>query len=186
MEVTIITPTYNRAKNLYKLYNSLIKQTNKEFIWLVIDDGSTDYTEKVMNEFINKKELVIEYYKKQNGGKHTALNWGLKYIKTDLVLIVDSDDYLTDDAIKSINCIHEKYKNRFDICGYSFLRMFPNKQINGRVTEKNEIIDDYINVRIKGKDMNSDKAEVWKTKCLKEYQFPEFENEKFLGELNGI
>ena len=182
MKVTVITPTYNRSENLQKLYKSLKKQTNKEFIWLVIDDGSTDDTEKVMNEFISKKELAIEYYKKQNGGKHTALNMGREKIQTELTFIVDSDDWLEDNAIERINIYHEKYKINEEICGYSFLRKYSNGTINGKKFDKNEIIDDYINVRINGKDTNADKAEVWKTKYLKEYPFPEFQGEKFLGE----
>ena len=105
-----------------------------------------------------------------------------RIFKGELFFIVDSDDFLTEDAIECINNIHKKYINREDICGYSFLRMFPSKKINGKPIGKNEIIDDYINIRIKRNDMESDKAEVWKTKCLKEYPFPEFENEKFLGE----
>lgn len=182
MYITILTPTYNRGENLKRLYKSLLEQKDCSFEWLIVDDGSTDDTQKIINEFLIESKIKLRYLHRENGGKHRALNLGLKYIETDLVFIVDSDDYLTNDAIECIDCMHEKYKSRSDICGYSFLRMFPNKQINGKIIRENEIIDDYVNIRIKGKDMNSDKAEIWKTKCLKEYQFPEFDNEKFLGE----
>lgn len=182
MEITIITPTYNRAKKLCKLYNSLKNQTNKEFIWLIIDDGSTDNTEDITNQFISENRIKIEYYKKQNGGKHTALNIGIKKIQTDLTFIVDSDDWLEENAVEIINKYHKKYKYNNQICGYSFLRKYSNGTVNGKILDKNEVIDDYINIRINGKDTNSDKAEVWKTKCLKEYPFPEFKGEKFLGE----
>lgn len=182
MKITVITPTYNRGENLHKLYSSLKEQTNKEFVWLVIDDGSSDNTEDIMKKLINKNELVIEYYKKQNGGKHTALNMGIKKIQTELTFIVDSDDWLEKNAIERINLYHEKYKMDDKICGYSFLRKYSNGTINGKLFNKNEIVDDYINVRINGEDTNADKAEVWKTKCLKEYPFPEFPGEKFLGE----
>ena len=182
MEITIITPTYNRAEKLSKLYNSLKNQTNKEFIWLIIDDGSTDNTEYIINQFISENRINIEYYKKQNGGKHTALNMGIKKIQTDLTFIVDSDDWLEKNAVETINMYHKKYKYNNQICGYSFLRKYSNGTVKGKFLDKNEVVDDYINIRINGKDTNSDKAEVWKTKCLNEYPFPEFKGEKFLGE----
>lgn len=182
MYITILTPTYNRGENLKKLYKSLLKQKDNRFEWLIVDDGSTDGTKKIIDEFLMDSKINIKYLYKKNGGKHTALNLGIKEINTDLIFIVDSDDYLNDNAIQSINEVHEKYKKREDICGYSFLRMVPNNKINGKMLDANEVIDDYINVRIKGDDMDSDKAEVWKTRCLKEYQFPEFDGEKFLGE----
>lgn len=182
MKLTILTPTYNRIEKLYTLYKSLCNQTNKEFIWYIIDDGSTEEVEKIIKEFIEKKQIIIKFAKKKNGGKHTALNYAIKKIETDLVFIVDNDDWLTEDAVEKVLKIHEKYENRNDICGYSFLRMYTNGNVNGKMLDEDEVIDDYINIRINGKDTNSDKAEVWKTKILKEYPFPEFEGEKFLGE----
>lgn len=182
MKVTIITPTYNRGKKLQELYKSLIKQTNKEFMWLIIDDGSNDNTEKIVKELINQNMLRIEYYKKQNGGKHTALNMGIRKIQTDLTFIVDSDDWLEQNAIERICAYHEKYENNTKICGYSFLRKYSNGNINGKMFKENEMIEDYVSARINRHDTHSDKAEVWKTKCLKEYPFPEFKDEKFLGE----
>lgn len=182
MKITILTPTYNRENEIHKLYNSLLKQTNKNFEWLIIDDGSNDNTEEIVKKFINEEKIAIRYYKKPNGGKHTALNMGINKIKNDLTFIVDSDDWLQEDAIEKINLCHNKYKNNHKICGYSFLRKYPNGKINGKKLAKDEILDSYINIRINENDTNSDKAEVWKTKCLKEYPFPEFKGEKFLGE----
>lgn len=182
MYVTIVTPTYNRGETLKNLYESLLEQTCKDFKWLIVDDGSIDNTENIVGSFIKENKVNIQYIKKINGGKHTALNYGIKEVNTDLVFIVDSDDWLTKDAIKKIGDTHSKYKLNDDICGYSFLRAFSNGNINGKILEEDEVIESYINVRIKGKDTNSDKAEVWKTKNLREYPFPEFENEKFLGE----
>ncbi len=182
MKVTILTPTYNRKDNLIKLYNSLLEQKNNNFEWIIVDDGSTDGTETKVNEFIKENKIKIIYYKKENGGKHTALNLGISKINTDLTFIVDSDDWLKDNAIEEILSVHSKYKDKDNICGYSFLRMFSNGKINGKSSDEKEVVSDYISARINGNDMNYDKAEVWKTKCLKEYPFPEFKGEKFLGE----
>lgn len=182
MTVTVLTPTYNRADKLGILYNSLLSQTDKDFKWLIVDDGSEDNTSEIVSEFIKNADFEIEYIKKENGGKHTALNVGIGKITTDLTFIVDSDDYLTDDAIQSICTENERFKDNYRICGYSFLRQYPDGKINGSFDEKNEIIDNFIIKRINNNDANSDKAEVWKTSCLKEFPFPEFEGERFLGE----
>lgn len=182
MYVTILTPTFNRAQKLVDLYNSLSIQTMKDFEWIVIDDGSKDNTREVVDEMIGKADFSIKYLYKTNGGKHTALNMGIELVTTELVFIVDSDDYLDSRAIEIINKYHNKYKTDTTICGYSFLRMFPNGKINGKLFEPNERIDSYIEVRINSNDTQSDKAEVYKTLCLKEFPFPVYKNEKFLGE----
>lgn len=181
MLVTILTPTYNRAKELVKLYNSLTKQTNMHFKWLVIDDGSSDNTEIIINEWLKESKIKIQYIKKENSGKHKAINYAINYIDTELVFIVDSDDYLTEDAIDTIYKYYKKYKDDTRLCGYSFLRMYPDGKINDREFPEDEMIGSYIDIRI-NKNIGGDKAEVWFTKILKEYPFPEFKNEKFLGE----
>ena len=89
---------------------------------------------------------------------------------------------MTDDAIESILKIHKKYRSQNNICGYAFLRAFPDGKVNGKKFDVNEKIGSYIDVRVNGDDTGADKAEVFKTHCLKEFPFPEYPNEKFLGE----
>ncbi len=180
--VTILTPTYNRAHQLNNLYSSLCKQTDKRFVWCVVDDGSTDNTEELVEQFISEGIFTITFIKKNNGGKHTALNMGIATCKTPLTFIVDSDDTLTPDAVKIIAENFDIYKSDNDICGFSFLRAFPDGRINGKPFPKDAWKETYINVRINANDMLSDKAEVYKTNCLLEFPFPEIENERFLGE----
>ena len=74
--VTVLTPTYNRAEKLKSLFDSLKKQTSTDFKWMIIDDGSTDDTDIIVNEFKNNSSFEIEYFYKANGGKHTALKIG--------------------------------------------------------------------------------------------------------------
>ena len=100
--ITILTPTYNRAELLKSLFASLCSQTCFDFEWLIVDDGSTDDTSLVVKTFKSDK-FPIRYYLKENGGKHTALNYSHPYIKGELLFIVDSDDILTPDAINTIN-----------------------------------------------------------------------------------
>lgn len=103
VELTIFTPSYNRADLLSRCYESMQRQTNKEFIWMIIDDGSTDNTAMLVNEWL--KESVgfsIEYYYKENGGLHTAYNEAIRHIKTKLCVCIDSDDFMPDDAVEKI------------------------------------------------------------------------------------
>lgn len=181
--LTILTPTYNRANKLNNLYQSLQAQTDKNFEWLVVDDGSSDNTKSFIDKISQKSAFTIRYIYKENGGKHTALNVGIKEIENDLTFIVDSDDTLTADAVEQIAHYYNKYKNKVnDICGFSFLRQYPDCKINGTPFLKDEWKTDHITARINSGDFNSDKAEVFLTDSLKEFPFPEFKGEKFLGE----
>lgn len=182
MIVTVLTPTFNRGGSLNNLYQSLQKQTIKDFEWLLVDDGSTDDTKNIAEEMREKAEFPMRYIYKENGGKHTALNVGVKQITSELTFIVDSDDTLVPDAIETILQYHKKYKERKDLCGYSFLRRFPDGNINGKPFEPDEKVGTYIECRINADDTQADKAEVFYTRCLKEFPFPEYRNEKFLGE----
>ena len=105
MKVTIFTPTYNRAYIISKLYMSLKRQQVKDFEWLIVDDGLTDNTESLVKGWIIlEKSFSIRYYKQKNGGKCRAINRALDLAQGELFFTVDSDDYLTDDAIKKITC----------------------------------------------------------------------------------
>ena len=179
--VTILTPTYNRAGYLPRLYNSLIEQTSKDFIWFVIDDGSADDTQQKIKNYQNENRIPILYQKQENGGKHRALNRGISQIETQLTFIVDSDDYLPADAIEIILQYHNKYKEMKNLCGYSFLRCYEDGTVNTAYFEKDEEISTYRDIRING-NIGGDKAEVFFTNILKKYPFPEFEGEKFLPE----
>lgn len=180
MFLTIITPVYNRAYTIEKLYNSLLKQECRDFVWLVIDDGSTDNIEEVINTYIREGTINIKYIKKENGGKHTAVNKALEYVNSDLTIIVDSDDYLTSNSIETIKTYYQKYKNNNKIGFYSFLRINGQNKILCKA-KKNEFIGNYLKVRIK-QNVKGDMAEVFVSSVLKKYRFAVFENEKFISE----
>ena len=181
MKVSILTPTFNRGKLLYKLYNSLINQSNKNFEWVVIDDGSTDNTKQVINKYISDNKISIKYFYKNNGGKHKAINYGMQYINSELTFIVDSDDWLTVDAIEKILFYGEKYKNNTKIACFSFHKAYSNGNISGPHYRNNEFVDNYIKYRI-NEHIPGESAEVVYTEKLKEFPFPEIDEEKFLSE----
>lgn len=182
IQLTILTPTFNRKNELKELYRSLCNQTNKQFKWLIVDDGSTDNTDVLIEELMSCDVIPVYYIRKKGGGKHTAINTGVVQIETELTFIVDSDDILTADAVDVILSYHKKYKTKTGLCGYSFLKGYPDGTINGKRFQPDEWIETYINARINRHDTMADKAEVFYTRCLKEFPFPEYKDEKFLGE----
>src|SRR5690606_19466466 len=110
-KVTIYTPTYNRAFCLGDLYHSLCRQSNNNFEWLIIDDGSTDDTEELIKKWQKEALFPIIYFKQKNEGKMEKLNFAHKVMNTELCLCIDSDDYLLDDSIEIILNEWEKVKH---------------------------------------------------------------------------
>lgn len=179
--ITVLTPTYNRKEKLARLYKSLKSQTCKDFVWMIIDDGSSDDTKEYIHELEKTNtDLSIEYYYKKNGGKHTALNYGIERTNTELVFIVDSDDYLVDDAIETVKREWFSHEKSEDICGICFLKGYDKESCVGE--RFNDLTDQsYITMRLK-KGIKGDKSEIFKTSLLKQKKFPEIEGEKFIGE----
>lgn len=107
--ITVFTPAYNRADLLKRCYESMCRQTNKNFIWMIIDDGSTDNTKEVVDLWmLNNNGFEIQYYYKENGGLHTAYNEAIEHIDTELCVCIDSDDYMPDNAVEIILDFWEK------------------------------------------------------------------------------
>lgn len=108
--LTVFTPTYNRAELLSRCYESIKRQTNKNFIWMIIDDGSTDHTKEMVSQWIkDAAEFTIQYFYKENGGLHTAYNEAITHIRTELCVCIDSDDFMPDDAVEKILTFWEKF-----------------------------------------------------------------------------
>lgn len=182
--VTVLTPTYNRIELLPRLYQSLLEQENKDFYWLIVDDGSVDGTSELVTSWMQDNQIPIQLVTQENGGKHRALNNGIKRIESEFTFIVDSDDYLPTDAIGTILAYAEKYgqaREKERLCGFSFLRCYESGEVNTAYFPIDEHIGTYRDVRING-HIGGDKAEVFYTDILKKYVFPEFEGEKFLPE----
>lgn len=178
INVTILTPTYNRAYALPKLYDSLCKQTDKRFIWIIVDDGSSDNTKEVVLSF--KCDFEIEYIYKQNGGKHTAVNVGVQRIQTEYTFIVDSDDYLKNNAIEYINKWIKETAGITGLAGVSGLASVKN-EIIGQFPDDCEYIE-CLNSERKQYNLQGDKSEVYKTELLKYHPFPVYEDERFMPE----
>lgn len=100
--LTVFTPTYNRAHLLRRLYESLVTQTSMDFEWLVIDDGSTDFTRQLVEGFIREERIPVRYITKENGGLHTGYNVAYANIDTELCVCIDSDDFMPEEAVETI------------------------------------------------------------------------------------
>ncbi len=183
MKITIFTPSYNRAYTLDRLYKSLLNQTFKDFEWVIVDDGSTDDTESVVEAMKQKSAFFdIIYVKTKNGGKHRAVNKGVQLASGEMFFIVDSDDWLPETSLEKVikyeNAIPDSQKVKF--AGVSGLKCNEdNKEIGS--TFDGEYFDcTYIEGG--SNNITGDKAEVYYTALLKKYPFPEFENENFIME----
>lgn len=111
--LTVFTPVYNRAHTLKRTYESLCRQDCRDFIWLIIDDGSTDQTSKLVQSWQNKENgFEIQYIYKENGGMHTAHNTAYENIHTELNVCIDSDDRIALGAVKKIRDTWEKVRDK--------------------------------------------------------------------------
>ncbi len=177
--LTVFTPTYNRKNYLYKCYDSLCKQNNKDFEWLIIDDGSTDGTSELVEKWIKTNdEFKIRYIYKENGGLHTAYNVAIENINTELAMCIDSDDYVFDNAIDKILKFWEINKND-NIAGILGLDCYENGDIIGDLLPKKKSIN-LIDLLVgKYKINNGDRKIVVKTNLYKSVApMKSFNNEK--------
>lgn len=180
--ITIFTPTFNRAHTIERLYISLKNQTCYNFEWLIVDDGSTDNTNRIVEKWFDDAPFPIYYYNKENGGKHRAINFALKRANGELFFIVDSDDFLVETAVETIiricNTLSENTERKY--AGIAGCKGFENGNLVG-TSFKGEFID-CLSVERAKYGISGDKAEVFFTKILKKYPFPEFEGENFVTE----
>ena len=116
-DLCIFTPTYNRAYCLEDLFNSLCHQHSSRFIWLIVDDGSTDNTEELVKSFIEHSPFPITYLRQNNGGKQRAFNTGVEHCHNELFMCVDSDDTLAENAVETILAHWDTVKNNRTIAG---------------------------------------------------------------------
>ncbi|WWR19216.1 glycosyltransferase family 2 protein [Lachnospiraceae bacterium JLR.KK009] len=181
--LTILTPTYNRGHLLQRLYESLVAQTNKQFKWMVVDDGSEDGTGLLLQKYKSQGHINMEYIQKKNGGKHTALNYAIPLIDTKYTFILDSDDYILPNAVENIVAwINDIGQIDKSIVGVSGLRGNYRNGILVCIGGKPKRTVVANNFERRRKKLTGDKAEVYQTDILKKYPFSEYENEKFSPE----
>lgn len=186
---TVLTPTYNRAYILPKLYASLCKQSYTNFEWLIIDDGSNDNTKELVEAWQNKNNsFSIVYKKKENGGKPRAINYGMNFTKGKFVFLVDSDDWLHSDALEKMFKWCEEIESDPTIIGVGAARGYPNGEyMKGRPPKVNELgYVDATNLERSKYDLDADMCEAYKTEVFKKFPMAEWKGEKFAPEQIAI
>lgn len=177
--ITILTPTYNRCDLLSQIYQSLCQQTSPDFEWVIVDDGSQDGTGDVVDGMLEAANFPLHFFYKENGGKHTALNFGVRKAKGELVLILDSDDQLPPNAVENIEKAYAEVRGDeafAGVCGYMAHR---DGQVIG-----SPVIDSDINTMDLRYQLGvgGDMAEVFRKDILLKYPFPEIKGERFCPE----
>ena len=178
--ITIFTPTYNRGYILERLYDSLRKQTDKNFEWVLVDDGSTDNTKSIVDKWKQENKILIRYYKQQNQGKPIAHNLGVEMAEGELFVCVDSDDWLNANAVKIISDFWKENKKN-GIIGIVSPKVDKNNNYIGKTILKkvktSTLIDFYDKYGLRG-----DAMLIYDTHVIKKYKFPKIKGEKFIPE----
>ena len=184
IKISVFTPTYNRGYCLDRLFNSLKSQTDMDFEWIIIDDGSTDNTKEIVEHFISDSRFRIIYFWKENGGRHTAFNKAVELCNSDFIISIDSDDELLPTAIEEIRKTWEAIPNckRGKIWQMSFLCVDTSGQIIGNTFNKK--INNYFGrkqhklyIRATG-----EKSCCRNVQILRRFPFPVFEDTNFITE----
>ncbi len=178
--LTVFTPTYNRRKFLKRVYKSLMMQTNRDFIWLITDDGSNDGTREEVDGFIKENLVNIKYIYQENGGKMRAHNRGVIETDTPLFVCLDSDDYFTKNAVDDILNEWNRIQNEDSYAGF-----IAHKGTDENHTLYGARFPDNEDTTLKGLYDRGFKGEttiVFKTELLKKNLFPEIPGEKYVPE----
>lgn len=179
-KLTVFTPAYNRAHTLPRTYESLKKQKCKEFIWLIVDDGSSDQTAELVKQWIHdEREFEIRYIYKENGGMHTAHNTAYDHIDTELNVCIDSDDCMAENGVQIILDAWEKVADK----GYAGLIGLDADLDENIIGQK--FADDLKETTLTGyyaAGGSGDKKLVYRTDVVKKYpKYPVFEGERYVG-----
>lgn len=182
--VTVLTPAYNRANTLDNLYYSLQQQTNKNFEWIIIDDGSSDATSDKIEEYKKNSDFDIVTAFQVNQGKPSAINHGCRLSRCDYILIVDSDDCLTNDAIEWVlKGIKEAEAEGIEYSGVGFRKSEFNGTLSG-IAFDNHSLDHalYLNATDASNLLKGEMAFCFKRDLMLKIPFPLHAGEKFVPE----
>lgn len=176
--LTVFTPSYNRAYLLPQLYKSLCNQSNQDFVWLIVDDGSTDNTKDIVISWQNEQKIQIQYVFQDNQGMHGAHNTAYDNIRTEFNICIDSDDFMPDDAVAVILRECENLEEKF--AGILGLDANKNEEIIGTTIPESltavKLNELYSLYKVKG-----DKKIVYRTEIVKKYpKYPLYKNERFV------
>ena len=99
--ITIFTPTYNRGNLIHRAYDCLVAQTCRQFVWIVVNDGSADDTDSVVQGLVNQNQIPILYISQPNGGKHRAFETAFNEALSEFFMCMDDDDIYSPEAVNT-------------------------------------------------------------------------------------
>lgn len=182
-KITIVTPTFNRLNTLPRVYESLKNQTFKDFKWIIMDDGSTDNTKKLVDSFINEDLIDIEYYWNENQHKFITVFEGIKKVKSKYFMIVDSDDSYPEDTLQILFDEVEQIKNQDEYISVMGLSQFEDGSIVGHKYPDNGFDGSIFDMRYKYK-VRGDKFGIFITRTyqslLKSFDYSSFKNKGYI------
>lgn len=183
MKISVLTATYNRAEDLERLYTSLIVNSNSNvnFEWLIMDDGSTDKTRIVVENFIKQGIIDIKYFYQENQGKMSATNNLMKEVTGELAVTCDSDDYFVTGAFDIIKKYASKLLEDDTVYALAFLKKTTDGKISGRKFSENMHRTDMFSLYFREK-MTGEKPLVFKTAIRKKFKHELEATEKFVTE----
>ena len=178
--LTIFTPTYNRATTILRTYESLCKQTCMDFEWLVVDDGSTDDTERLVTQWSKVSEFPIRYVKQENAGKYRAYNKGLDLARGEFFFCVDSDDWLPSNSVGIVSQYIDTLRQTETLAGLVALKSYQDASIIGQPYKEPGKHSSLYHLELSGE--RGERSIVFKTEIAKLFPFPVETSEKFHGE----
>jgi glycosyltransferase involved in cell wall biosynthesis len=180
---TVFTPSYNRARTLPRVYESLKHQTFRNFEWLIVDDGSTDDTRELVARWQAESSFPIRYIFQENQGKPTAFNHGVQEARGELFLTLDSDDGCVPEALERFKYhwdnIPKLGKDRFS--AVTVLCKDQNGNLVGDKFPRDVLDSDTIEVTFKY-GVGGEKWGFQRTDVLKQFPFPAVPQAKFISE----
>lgn len=184
MRLTVFTPTYNRKELLMRAYKSLVAQTDPDFKWLIVDDGSTDGTDDEVKKWIDEGRIPISYRYRENGGKMRAHNTGVELCDTELFLCLDSDDYLTPTAVADLLEAYDRARQEAregkPVGGVVAHKGCTGEKLLGDCDFPKTDTSTLYGLYLKG--FSGETTLMYDTSLLKRFPFPEIEGEKYVPE----
>lgn len=178
--LTVFTPAYNRAHTIGRTYESLCRQTCKDFEWLIVDDGSQDNTKELVEEWIKENKISIRYIYQQNQGMHGAHNTAYANIQTELNTCIDSDDYMPDNAVEKIVTFWKEHGSD----KYAGILALDQEENTGKIigTKFPEDMKESTLQGFYAAGGKGDKKLVYRTDVINKYPpYPLFEGERYVG-----
>jgi glycosyltransferase involved in cell wall biosynthesis len=180
---TVFTPSFNSRETLPRVYESLRAQTYDKFEWLVVNDGSTDGTEALVEKWQGRAAFPIRYFSQENRGKHRSFNRAVTEAKGALFICLDADDECVPDALEKCRGFWESIpkQDRNDFSGVTVHCTDASGKIVGKAFPKHcmDLTPGEMNVR---HPIRGEKWGIYRTDILGRFPFPEIEGEKFIPE----